>query len=108
MAHFTPYAGSDPLMPEFLHGEARVTAALEQHALAGASTLDVAVGASDAAVDFVPAPGTSLTAAQVDLVRGELRRFLHDQLEPVNLPLPKAVGAMRLKKVVAGGASALT
>jgi hypothetical protein len=73
--------------PEFLHGTLSLTAGVRITTCRGETLAEIGLGASDAVVDFVPAPGSGASAADVALVRSAVPAILGTGLGKVQIAL---------------------
>jgi peroxiredoxin len=82
-ARFVADPASTP-MPEFMHGELRLTAAVDQIPVESGDLFDVSLTGPDVELSFIPDPGLPLPEPQMRLVMDVLRNFLRSQVGPVN------------------------
>src|SRR5262245_47582687 len=88
-AHYTPDPGTAAL-PAPIHGQVQVGFVVKHHPAgsSGQPMLEVEVTGDDSKIVFVPAVGTSLTAAETKIVAREVRRFARTAFEPMTVDLP--------------------
>ena len=82
-AWFQKAIGSTPA-PEFLHGTLRFTTPISIVECEGTTLAEISVGSNAVEVSFTPAPGTSLSAEQKQLVETAVRDVLQVAVGPVH------------------------
>jgi len=85
--HYYPDAGTDA-MPEPLHGEVQATFVVRQIAVPGGRRLLIQPSSQDSQIQFIPVPGTGLSAADVSRISTQVRKSVREDftLLPVDLP----------------------
>jgi len=86
-AHYSPDAGTDA-MPEPVHGEVEATFEVRQVGSGSDRKLEIRPSSHDSKIRFVAAPGTGLSAADVDRISVQVRKAVRESfsLLPVDLP----------------------
>ena len=84
MARWKPFSDSAEL-PEFIHGELRVTAAIERNTAAGGDLVSLRLDSDDVVVTFVPDPGSPLSPLHASRVNRAIDDYVRTAFEPINL-----------------------
>src|SRR4051794_26409443 len=81
------YVGSTAL-PEPIHGEVRATYTIKPKTLGAKKVLSVQVSSHDNQIQFIPRPGSGLSAADADVISTQVRKALRNQFAVTDVPLP--------------------
>ena len=103
-AHYTPDPGT-LVLPDPVHGEVRATFSVHPKALVryfGKPMLEVAPTADDSRIQFVPAPGSGMSAADAETIAQQVRLALRTKMEPMNVELPEGFKLARFKGLGSG------
>jgi peroxiredoxin len=88
-AHYSPDPGSQA-MPKPIHGEITIGYDVTSQLVNGKRMLDVRVSPQDSRIQFKPAPGSGLTAAQDATLTAQIRRTLREKFEPTAVGVDNA------------------
>src|SRR5262249_38092982 len=86
-AHYSPDPDTDA-MPEPVHGEVQAMFEVRQSTSAADKRLLIQPSSQDSKIQFVAAPGSGLSAAEVDKISAQVRKAVRESftLLPVDLP----------------------
>ena len=108
-ALYMPDPGTATL-PAPIHGQVQIGFVVKYHATGGnGPMLEVEVATDDSKIQFTPAVGTSLTAAETKVLAKEIRRFARTKFKPmtVNLPGKQEFPFQRFKSLGSGNTQAI-
>jgi hypothetical protein len=88
-AHYSPDPGSQA-MPKPIHGEVTIGYEITSQFVNGKRVLDVRVSPQDSRIQFKPAPGSGLTAAQDATLTAQIRKALREKFEPTAVGVDNA------------------
>ena len=105
-AHYDPDSGAGQIAAADhpLHGEVRAAFELSVLSSASGRKLSVRPSSKDSKIQFIAAPGTGLTGAEVSRISGEVRDIVREKFTPQPVDLP-ADFAFSEFKVIGSGAN---
>jgi peroxiredoxin len=96
------------VLPEPIHGELRATFTVDVSPSVNDGTLlEVTPPTDDSKVQFLPAPGASLTAAETKQIERQIGLFLRKKFEPINHELPGDFKFKQFKALGSGSTQAV-
>lgn len=105
-AHYYPDADTNA-MPEPVHGEVQATFEVRQVIFRGGKRLLVQPSSQDSKIQFIAAPGTGLSAADVGRISAQVRKAVRDTFTTLPVDLPADFAFSDFKGLGSGPGQAL-